>query len=483
MAETGYSATQAVTAKAPWGDLLREGRAPLVALVVLGALLHALNILIIAIVMPTVVADVGGADYYTWAAMIYTVASIVGAASVGPVWGALGRRHGSALSGVALLVGTVGSALAPDMGMLIVARAVQGFAAGLVIGGTMAMVGTLFGPALRTRVLAMYQATWMVAQLLSPMVGGLFAELGWWRGSFWCTVPVILCFLAIAWVKLPGRGAEGDAGTDIQPLPFPRLAMLSAGVLCVALAGPVSGTAPRVALLVCAAAMLWYTFRLDRAADNRLFPSRTLSLSSPVGLALWILFVTGVGQTTVVLFSPLLLQVVLGVRPLFVSFVILAVTAGWTVGTFTVSGWTGARERFALWIGPPLMLAGIVGIAAAALVPDLVALHAAAFVVGLGIGTHNVHLLARTMAAADAGEERVTAAALPSIRALGSAFGAALAGMLSTMAGLGDATDPQAVGGAVALVYLVNIVPIAFAVAFMFRLLRLGRGAAAVAAS
>ena len=62
---------------------------------------------------------------------------------------------------------------------------------------------------------------------------------------------------------------------------------------------------------------------------------------------------------------------------------------------------------------------------------------------GLGIGIYNVHLVARIMATAASGEQRSTAAALASVRSLGTAFGAAIAGVVASTAGLGDATEPQ----------------------------------------
>ena len=162
------------TSNVPWIELLQDGRAGYSVMVVLGAMLHALQILVIAIIMPTVVKDVGGTEFYTWAAMLYTIGSIVGAASIGPVWRALGARRGSVASGLLLMVGTTGCALAPDMASLIIARTVQGYAGGLIIGGTMALVSGLFSEALRRRILTAYQGTWMVAQLLGPVVGGLF---------------------------------------------------------------------------------------------------------------------------------------------------------------------------------------------------------------------------------------------------------------------------------------------------------------------
>jgi len=52
-----------------------------------------------------------------------------------------------------------------------------------------------------------------------------------------------------------------------------------------------------------------------------------------------------------------------------------------------------------------------------------------------------------------ADEHRSTAAALASVRSIGAAFGAAIAGVVAIVAGLGDATERWAVGNAVTAVY------------------------------
>ncbi|MEE8444733.1 MAG: MFS transporter [Alphaproteobacteria bacterium] len=466
------SADAAAPPKAGWKELFREGQAVYSLLILGGVALHALNVLIIAIVMPTVVADIGGADFYTWPAMLYTIGAIIGAASVGPVWNFVGPRRGYALGGVGFMLGTLGCALAPDMVTLVAARAVQGYASGMIAGGGMALVSGLFAPALRTRMLAMNQGIWMVAQLFGPAVGGAFAELGWWRGSFWTMIPILLAFSVAAWIKLPDR----LAGDESQPGKFPvgRLALLASGVFCVALAGSVDDTPSRGALILAGLGLLALTFRLDSKSANRLYPSGAFSLRSPVGLALWILMIGGMVQTSVPLFLPLLLQVVHGVTPLFVSFVSVAISFGWTLGTFAVSGWSGRRERAALWMGPLLMMAGLAGIVLTATQPMLLVLTLSATLMGFGVGTHNVHLLSRTIGFAKPGEERITAAALPSCRSLGTALGAAFAGLLANISGLGDATEPGPVGDAVSFVYTVNLIPLGVAVLFMFMLVRKG---------
>jgi MFS family permease len=471
---TSKSASQA----APWGDLFRDGRAIYSSIVMLGVIVHALQILVVVIIMPTVVADVGGADFYTWPSMLYTVGAIVGTASVGPLWAACGRRGGTVISAAIFLVATIACALAPNMFALCAARLVQGYGGGLIFGGGMALIAGLFHETLRRRIIAAQQGIWMIAQLLGPALGGGFAELGWWRGSFWSMVPLALIFMALVWFRVPEEEPSGEPPRT-QAIPFLRLSLLAAGVFAIGLSGPVHDLAPRIALFVLAAALVWLTLRLDSRSANRLYPTAAFSPRSPVGLGLLVLFTGGMAQTSVNLFMPLLLQVVHGVTPLFISFIAIIISFGWTLGTFAVSGWSGRREDWALRAGPILMFVGIGTMALIAAKPMLGFLAIAAFVLGIGVGIHNVHIVARTIGHARKGEERITSAAVPSMRSLGTAFGAAVAGGISTMAGLGDATEPENVGRAVTLVYAFNLLPLVLAVVFVTMLVRMGRRSAA----
>src|SRR6185312_6279979 len=97
MTDSGGIPAEADPAKGAWSDIFRDGRGLYTALVVGGIALHATQMLVIAIVMPSIVAEIGGAAYYTWAAMLYTIGAIVGAASTGVLWGRLGPRRSYAL--------------------------------------------------------------------------------------------------------------------------------------------------------------------------------------------------------------------------------------------------------------------------------------------------------------------------------------------------------------------------------------------------
>jgi len=459
-------------AKGSWAEIFRGGLGLYSVLVIGGIAMQATQMLVIAIIMPTIVADIGGAVYYTWAAMLYTIGAIVGASSTGVVWSRLGPRRGYALGAGVFACSTAACALAPDIGALIAARAVQGWAGGLVAGSGMALITSLFDARLRTRIIAISQGTFTACHLSGPIVGGLFAAMNWWRGSFWAMVPFMLLFSWLAYAKIPNRLDTEAERRRFPALPMFRLATLATGVFCIAATGPVTGMSLRALLIVAAVMLVALTFRLDRDAATNLFPPNALSISAPIGLALWILAFHGMTQTSVTLFLPLLLQVVHGVSPVFINFLSIVISLGWSIGTFSVAGWSGMRERLALCSGPLVAFAGLVGLTLIALLPGLVLLTLSAFVMGIGIGVYNVHLVARAMESAAPGEQRSTASALTSVRSLGTAFGAAIAGVVANAAGLGDASEPEAVGRAVTAVYLFCWIPFGLTAILMIRFLR-----------
>jgi MFS family permease len=458
--------------KGSWSEIFRNGLGLYSALVIGGIAMNATQMLVIAIIMPTIVRDIGGARFYTWAAMLYTIGAIVGGASTGTVWSRLGARRAYTLGAGVFALGTVCCALAPNIASLIAARGVQGWAGGLVSGSGMALITSVFDSRLRTRIIAISQGTFTACHLSGPIVGGMFAAMQWWRGSFWIMAPLMLVFAGLAYWKIPDRLSKAERNR-FAGVPFLRFGTLAAGVLCVAASGSTPGVAPRVLLIAAAVALVGLTFRLDRRAADNLFPRSALSLGAPIGLALWILALHGMTQTSVTLFLPLLLQVVHRVSPVVINFLSIVISMGWTTATFTVSGWSGRQERFALISGPVIATTGLACLTAVALLPGLALMTVSAFVMGIGIGVYNVHLVARAMDSVASDEHRSTASALTSVRSIGTAFGAAIAGVVANIAGLGDAAEPGAVGHAVTAVYMFCCVPFGLAALLMFRFVRI----------
>ena len=194
-----------------------------------GVVAHPISIIRVVIERPTIVHDIGGASFYTWAAMLYTIGAIVGGSCTGMVWGRLGARRAYTLGAGVFALGTVCCALAPNIGSLIAARGVQGWAGGLVSGSGMALITSVFDARLRTRIIAISQGTFTACHLSGPIVGGMFAAMQWWRGSFWMMAPLMLVFAALAYWKIPDRLSREAERSRFTGVPFLRFATLAAG--------------------------------------------------------------------------------------------------------------------------------------------------------------------------------------------------------------------------------------------------------------
>ncbi len=435
---------------AGWLDLLRSGRAVFTVLLNLAVILHGVNIFVLTTIMPSVVDDIGGAAYYTWPATFYLIGTIVGAAGGAPVRAAFGRRRGYVSAGLIFVAGSALGAAAPSMALLLAGQLLQGFGGGLMLSQSMALVREIYGEALRGRVLALINTAWVAAALVGPAAAGFFAEIDWWRGALWTLIPVALlvCALGGRYVPVSERRAAGPG------LPVRRLALLAAGVLCVAAAGQAGSAAAGAALVAGAMVLVAVTLRFDARAENPMFPKRALSLSTAVGAAYWIFIALAFTQTAPSIFLPLLLGALHGVPDLWIGYFNMLMSFAWSASSIAVAHLAGrSARRFAMLSGFALSIFGLGGIAVGVDGAGLVWHGAMAVVVGLGIGLANVIAITWIMSISAPGEESLTASAVPALRSLGLAFGAASVGLIANAGGLGATAGPAEVSTALVWVF------------------------------
>jgi MFS family permease len=454
----------------PWREVLRGRLGVYTLLINLGILFFGVDNFLINILMPAIIADIGGVAFYAWAMMLYLVGAISGAASYGPLRARIGGRLSLTTAGAVFSLGALGCALAPAIGVLLMSRLVQGFGGGLIIAGSMAFVSALFEPRLRKQAVAITNVTWIISAVVGPAQAGIFGTLGWWRGAFFLYVPIGAAYLiGILW-RIPKDTDPPSPGRQTLRFPVWRVALLGLGVACVGSAGQMQSAVLRAVFLAAAVVMVWQAFARDARADNRLFPSAPLSLSAPVGLNYWGHILMSSAYIAVSIYLPLALTVLHGISPLYVGIANGSMSIGWSLAAAAVAGLSGPRERMVVTAGPLCLMAGSVGLAIATLIhaPFLLFM-LLAVMVGIGIGIFHVHMTVRVMAAARPGEESITASSLSTIRTLGMAFGAAVAGTVANLAGLAAGASEEAVRGAVVGVYLFNALPLLFALIVVSR--------------
>lgn len=436
-----------------FGALLRDGRAAVTVMLQLGIALHAMDAFLVATVMPTVVADIGGVRFYAWVSMLYMVGSIMGSASAGAVHALAGARRAVLLAGAVFLAGSLGCAAAPSMPVLLATRFAQGIGGGLLVALAMTLIGVLYPPELRKRMLAATSTVWAFAALAGPALGGLAAQLGYWRVAFGINVPALLAFLALAATQLP-RGA----GDERRPaFPAGRVALLGGAVLAVAGAGQVRALATSVPLLVLGAGLVGAALWRDGRAAHRILPAAGRTLRHGVGVSYLMLALMSATHVMVAVFIPLLMQQVYGLAPLVAGYFGSVLALGWTGASLATSGWHGERERLALRGGPWLMAGAVAGLLAGQGHLPPLAVAACVVVLGVGIGSLSLHLIARAMVLATPGEETATTTAIPLVRGMGMAFGAATAAAVATAAGLRTSLGAAEVAQALTAVYAVAL--------------------------
>ena len=77
------------------------------ALIMTCVALHAMDVFVIATILPSVVTDIGGVGFYAWPAALYITASIMGAASGGVTAGKLGLRRAVMTAATIYLAGSL----------------------------------------------------------------------------------------------------------------------------------------------------------------------------------------------------------------------------------------------------------------------------------------------------------------------------------------------------------------------------------------
>lgn len=151
--------------------------------------------------LPRIVTDLGGSQTgYTWV----VVATLLTMTATTPVWGKLADLFSKkALVQAALVIFAAGSllaGLAPSMGVLIGARAVQGLGVGGLTALVQVIIASIVTPRERGRYAGYIGAVFGLATVSGPLLGGLIVDapgLGW-RWTFFLGIPVaVLAFLVL----------------------------------------------------------------------------------------------------------------------------------------------------------------------------------------------------------------------------------------------------------------------------------------------
>ena len=424
-----------------WAALRRPPHVFSAIVVVLSILGPAFSTFITATVLPTAIAEIGGLAIYAWASTAYAVGSILGSAGSSVAVLRMGMRHTAVAAVSVFVVGAAVCATASSMPVVVAGRALQGLGGGMLIASAHSMVRELFPETLWQRMLTTISCAWAIPALGGPVVGGVLAGLGHWRMAFWAMTPIAVLAAALTWRILPRSETRP---TKPARVPFGRLALICASVLCVGSIANTRATAARAALFVGAAAAVALMLRLDARAEARLFPMGMLSIGRRIGQGFWMVFLLGMSTTPGGVYVPLLVQVLHGVTPAAAGYLYAVQSLSWTTGTILSAQVSPVRARTVIVLGPLLTATGFTGLFFTLGAGPVAAIAASLMLVGIGIGTCWAHIGTAILSSARPDEGAMTASMIPSTQLFAVALGAALSGVIANAAGLGGGASSQA---------------------------------------
>lgn len=454
-----------------WSDLLREGRAPVLALILLGDWLIAADALVTATIMPAVGASLDAFAWFGWAAATFLTALVVAAASAGWLGDRLGLRSAMMFAGSVLAIGCVMTAAAPGIALFLLGRALQGCAGGWLIGLIYVALAMLFPARHLPRVFALATSVWGVATLSGPMIGGVFADAGIWRGVFWAFAAQALLFTAaVAWL-IPRRAAGGKAPT----LALRPLGLLALGIGALASAGVVASGSLALLLAGAGVAALACSFALDRQSAHRVVPARAGDPAFPLGAAYLTYFATTAGGVAFALYGPAIVQFTAGLGALEAGYLVAVEALAWTAASLAVAGAGEALRRRLIVIGAASIAAGVAALTLVVDSGNLIAIGCSGALLGAGYGLSYAFISQRVIGAFDESGRARGSSAIGAVRNAGGAVGASLAALAANAAGFGSGLDEANVGAVAAGAFGVGI---PFALLGLAAALRLARGAA-----
>src|SRR3954451_24913608 len=175
---------------------------PVLAALMLGMFLAALDQTIVSTALPTIVGELGGLNHLSWVVTSYLLASTVSTPLYGKLGDMIGRKPVFLAAILIFLAGSMLAGLSQSMLQLIAFRAVQGVGAGGLIVGAQAIIGDIVPPRERGRYMGLIGSVFAVASVAGPLLGVFFVDSLSWRWVFYVNIPVGIAAVIIVITRL-----------------------------------------------------------------------------------------------------------------------------------------------------------------------------------------------------------------------------------------------------------------------------------------
>ncbi len=214
------------------GHKLDRSYLPLLLTLGLGVFAGALDLGVLSPALPALGADFGvGARDLPWIFTLYLLANVVAIPIMSKLSDTYGRRPIYTACLAIFAVGSVLAIAARSYPIFLVARGIQAFGAGGIFPVATAAIADRVPAERRGAALGLVAATWGLAAIVGPLVGGAITNLVSWHWIFAANVPLAIVVIVLAQRTVPTLRARVRG-----PLDFAGIAVLSVGLLALMMA-------------------------------------------------------------------------------------------------------------------------------------------------------------------------------------------------------------------------------------------------------
>lgn len=188
----------------------------MIAATVLGSGVAFLDSTVVNVAVPTIGRDLrAGVSGLQWTLDAYLVTLTALLLLGGSLGDRLGRRRVFVGGLVGFAFTSVACGMAPGIGALIAARALQGVAAAFLVPSSLAIISASFHPDDRSRAVGAWSGLAAMAGALGPFLGGWLIDTTSWRLVFFINLPITALGVWIALVHLPETRDHAAGRPDI----------------------------------------------------------------------------------------------------------------------------------------------------------------------------------------------------------------------------------------------------------------------------
>jgi EmrB/QacA subfamily drug resistance transporter len=198
------------------GHRLDRGTVPLLVTLGLGVFAGALDLGVLSPALPALGATFGvGPRELAWVFTLYLLANVVAIPVMSKLADRYGRRPVYILCVGVFAAGSVLAIAAPSFAVFLIARAVQAAGAGGIFPVATAAIADRVPVERRGAALGLVAATWGLAAVIGPVVGGLITHFVSWHWVFAINVPLAIVVIALARVHVPATIANARGPLDV----------------------------------------------------------------------------------------------------------------------------------------------------------------------------------------------------------------------------------------------------------------------------